>query len=184
MPRVSRMQLRATEAQEQQAVVQWADHTVVEVTRDRFHSLGRFLYAVPNGEVLNSGLFGARQRMARIARLRAVGFRSGILDLVLDLPRGPYHGARLEMKRRGERPSDAQRACIATFREAGYHADWRDNADDAIAWLKAYLELGLFDSAAWRSGSAPGGHRPEVAGSIPAAATLDTMSIHQEVSDA
>lgn len=157
-------------------MIAWADLTVVEVTRDRFHPLGRYLYAVPNGEVMNSGVYSPKQRLGRMGRLRRIGFRAGIPDLVLDLPRGAYHGARLEMKRLGEEPTPAQLSTLEVLRGAGYHADWRAGADAAIAWFRAYLDLGLFNAAAWRSGSAPGIVSPEVAGSNPAAATLDTMT--------
>lgn len=173
MSRRNLRRLRPSEYEEQCAVVAWADFTVVEYALDRFCPLGRFLYSIPNGEVLNSGQFDSKQRIARIGRLRRSGFRAGALDLALDLPRGQYHGARLEMKSDGNRPSTAQGEWMATLIEACYHVGWADNAGDAIAWLRAYVALGLFQFAGRPNGEAPGLHRPEIAGSTPAPATID-----------
>lgn len=163
--------LRPLEWDEQCTVVEWADLYVVEYARDRFGPLGRFLYAVPNGEAINSGHFTDKQRAARIGRLRRGGFRKGALDLCLDLPRARFHGARLEMKSAGNRPSVDQAEWMRSLLEVGYHVGWADNSADAILWLKAYADLGLFD-AGRPSGAAPGLHRPEIAGSNPAPATI------------
>lgn len=169
---------RTTEYDEQCVVIEWCDRFVVEWSRDRFAPLGRFVYAVPNGEVLNSHTFTNEQRMARIGRLRRSGFRRGACDLIIDLPRGVFHGARLEMKANGNRPEPHQAVFMATLLEAGYHVGWADGAGDAIAWLMQYCALGLFD-AGRPTGAALGTHRPEIAGSIPAPATI---ALPEEVS--
>lgn len=178
MTRRGLRRLTPLEYDEQCVVIAWADRTNVDVGSGVWRPLGRYLYAIPNGEVLNSGLFDKNQRMARIGRLRRAGFRKGALDLCLDLPRGPYHGARLEMKSAGNRPTDDQAQWMVALLEAGYHVGWADSAGDAIAWLRDYVALGRFrqpvieiHNAGGPGGQAPGMHRPDEAGSTPAPAT-------------
>lgn len=135
--------LVATEFEEQATVVAWADYTRL-VIDGQVDSVGAWLHAVPNGEIFNSGRFTVEQRAARWRRLVKLGVRPGIPDLYFDLPRGPYHGWRCEMKRRGERPSQEQRGRLLVLQAAGYAAHWFDSADKAIASLQAYVALGPF----------------------------------------
>ena len=60
-------------------------------------SLQDFAYMVPNGTYLGGGSPKARARY--IAKLKSMGFRPGVSDIVLALPRHGYHGAYLELKK-------------------------------------------------------------------------------------
>ncbi len=99
-------------------------------------------FAVPNGQV----------RDVRIARkLKAEGQRNGVPDLCLDIPRGPFHGFRCEMKRRNAKPSDwreDQREWAARLNANGFLAVVACGADQGFDQFKAFWDLGPFDPAA------------------------------------
>lgn len=65
------------------------------------------LFAVPNG--------GKRDRVTA-AKLKAEGVVAGVSDLILLLPRGPYHGLLIEMKTRTGRQAESQREWQAARR--------------------------------------------------------------------
>ena len=127
-----------TEWQEQVAVVDWADQRAIAVD-GALRRVGEFLYAVPNGSMLGGD---ARLRAIQVGRLKRAGMRVGVLDLVLDLPRGRFHGLRLEMKRRGGRPSSEQREWVDRLRSVGYDAQIAEGAEEAIKIIVAYLAQG------------------------------------------
>lgn len=127
-----------TEWQGQVAVVDWADRLTISVNGEP-KRLGEYLYAVPNGSMLGGD---ARLRAIQVGRLKRAGMRPGVLDLVLDLPRGSFHGLRLEMKRHGGRPSPEQREWLARLRSVGFDAHVAEGAEVAITIIQAYLAQG------------------------------------------
>lgn len=58
-----------------------------------------WIHAVPNGAHLSK---------SQAAKLVAEGLTSGILDVACDEPRDEFHALKIEMKRRGRKPSPAQ----------------------------------------------------------------------------
>lgn len=69
------------------------------------------MYAVPNG-----GL-----RDVRVARkMKAEGVKAGVLDINLDVPRGGYHGLRIEMKFGKNKPTKKQKEWMQKYAEYGY----------------------------------------------------------------
>lgn len=58
-----------------------------------------WIHSIPNGAHLSK---------SQAHRLVAEGLTSGILDVSCDEPRGEWHGLRIEMKRRGRRPTPEQ----------------------------------------------------------------------------
>lgn len=90
--------------------------------------------AVPNG-----GKRGAKEAK----RLKAEGVLPGYPDLLIDEPRGPYHGLRIEMKRGDGKgaASPAQRDVIRRLRRRGYRVEACVGAGAAIDVLEAYLLL-------------------------------------------
>jgi hypothetical protein len=58
-----------------------------------------WIHSIPNGAHVAKG---------HARRLVAEGLKSGILDISCDEPRAHWHGLRIEMKRRGEKPSENQ----------------------------------------------------------------------------
>ena len=102
-----------SEHTEQCALIQWAAYASAE-----FPAL-RWLYSNPNG--------GARH-ITVAAKMKAEGVKAGVADLFLPVPfrntkrngEPGYHGLYLEMKVRGGRQSDAQKAFEAFVVEQGY----------------------------------------------------------------
>lgn len=91
------------------------------------------LYHVPNGGYRSAQTAG---------RLRQLGVRPGVFDLGLDLPRGPYHGWRGELKRqRGGAPSPAQLSEQEWLIGNGYWAEVHFGWEAARRDLLRYLAL-------------------------------------------
>lgn len=88
------------------------------------------LFHVPNG--------GSRHAIEAV-NLKAAGVRRGVPDLFLDVPRGGFHGLRIEMKRKGGVVSPEQREVHAFLDQQGYAVQicWSDG--EAIETIKEYL---------------------------------------------
>jgi len=81
-----------TEGDECAALLQWAS-----VTRYKRWRLSDLLIMIPNG----TKLFGTpKERAMQMARMKRLGFRPGVFDYLLPVPRGTSPGLWLELKRR------------------------------------------------------------------------------------
>lgn len=106
-------------------MIAWAAHA-----QRRYPEL-ELLFHVPNGEVRDP-------RTA--AKLKWLGVRPGVPDLLLPVPRGQYTGLALEMKRRsGASTSEAQKRFLEALRGCGWHVAVCAGADEAIGELRRYL---------------------------------------------
>ena len=117
-----------TEHEEQATVISWWWHKHKEYGVPHFA-----LFAVPNG--------GMRDYIVG-ARLKSEGMRKGSSDLILDCPRGAYHGLRIEMKRQGATESaktDEQKEFGDYLTSAGYRFQFCSGADEAIAAITEYM---------------------------------------------
>ena len=101
---------------EQKALIQWADMTVMPAHwRSRgYDKIGDYLFAIPNG--------GARGK-TEAARLKGLGVRAGVSDLMFAFPIGNFHGLFIEMK--AQKPHDSpvsmhQRVFLERQGELGY----------------------------------------------------------------
>lgn len=95
------------------------------------------LFAIPNSQIL---MAEAGNKYAVMAYLRAEGFRDGMLDTMLAIPMGGYHGLFLELKKvTGGTVSPEQASNVQMFRELGYAACVRAGAELAINTIKIYL---------------------------------------------
>lgn len=90
------------------------------------------LAAVPNG--------GYRHK-ATARLMSAEGLSPGYPDLLLDAARQGYHGLRIEMKRRGNRPTEAQLAWHERLRAEGYRVEVCYSASEAANVIADYLGL-------------------------------------------
>lgn len=98
-----------------------------------------YLVHIPNG--------GYRSPV-EAARLKALGVRAGVSDLLLPLPRLTYHGLWIEMKRQLKHfrgPAESQKAVsqeqldwIAAMQRQGYAACVCYGADEAMKVLAGY----------------------------------------------
>jgi hypothetical protein len=106
-------------------VIAWAAYA------QRKHPELELLFHVPNGEARDP-------RTA--AKLKWLGVRPGVPDLLFPMPRGPYTGLALEMKRRrGGRASGAQERFLGLLEASGWHVAICAGADEAIGELRRYL---------------------------------------------
>lgn len=125
------LKLKATEHQEQVAVVRWF--------RLQYPRLRGCLFAIPNG----SHLAGTPlQRAKKVQRMKSEGFTPGVADLFLMVPKGPFAGLWIEMKREKYCPSDVseeQREFIALATDQGYMACVCGGAKAAMATIAGYL---------------------------------------------
>jgi hypothetical protein len=76
----------------------------------------RLLYSIPNGATLGHGEVSAIRRSI----LKDEGLRPKYPDLNLDVPRGGFHGLRIEMKKPGQEPDDGQLEYHELLRTQGY----------------------------------------------------------------
>ena len=120
----------ATEDEEQMALFTWANHMAVT---GRLPELAR-LFHVPNG--------GSRGP-AEAGRFKAMGVKAGVPDVFLDVPRGGFHGLRIEMKRRkGGRVSEDQADWIDWYNANGYRAAVCYGWEEARMEIEDYLRGG------------------------------------------
>lgn len=120
------MDLKRNEDEEQQAVVEWA-----RVLEKRHPELLN-LYHVPNE--------GKRSK-AEAARQQRMGLRRGVPDLILDYPKGIYHGLRVEMKVKPNKTTADQEAWLERLARAGYCVAVCYSAREAIETIEAYIKL-------------------------------------------
>lgn len=120
-----------TEDAEQQAVILWA----------AFQSGGwpelENLYHVPNE--------GKRGKKAA-GMAKALGLKAGVPDLILDYPKGIYHGLRIEMKVLPNRPTQNQLEWLQRMQNAGYFTAICYDSESAIALITAYIKLSTGES--------------------------------------
>lgn len=122
-----------TEAQEQTWLFQWA----AGMARLKWPELD-LMHHIPNG--------GSRNRI-EAARLKGQGVKAGIPDVCLPVPRGPYSGLYIEMKRKyGGTVSPEQKVRINQLRLQGYRVDVCHGFQDAADIIEAYMEGRLPDA--------------------------------------
>jgi hypothetical protein len=94
---------------------------------------GILLAAVPNG---------GYRRAKEGKRLKAEGVLAGYPDVLVDEPRGVYHGLRVEMKRRsGGALSDSQREVHRALRRRGFKVVTCRGHEEAMKELDLYMAL-------------------------------------------
>lgn len=127
-----------SEHHEQSAVVNWF--------RYQYRQYALCFFAIQNAQMLS--YLGNKQKIAQVYnKLKREGFKEGVSDLILTVPRGQYHGLWLEMKDRGKTQSSVskdQKAHLALMSEMGYAAHWAPGFEKAQEILINYMNLGEF----------------------------------------
>ena len=120
------------EHQEQKAVFQWAAAAAV------WNPELLWLHAIPNG---------GHRNIVTARKMKLEGVRKGVPDIFLDVPKGLYHGLRIEMKAPrlpGEsepRQSEEQTDWQIHYLSQGYRYEVCWGAKDAIKAIENYLSL-------------------------------------------
>jgi hypothetical protein len=79
------------------------------------------------------------------AKAAATGLKKGMVDLCYPMPRAPYHGLYIEMKReKGGKVDEWQEWWIAALRSQGYRVEVCKGFDAAVVVLTDYFG-GVFD---------------------------------------
>lgn len=119
---------RPTEEQIQIQLLSWVNQEAIQ-----FFPELQYLFHVPNGHL----------RDERIgARLKRAGVKKGVPDLWLPVPKGPYHGLIIELKRdEKSATSPEQRKWIAALNDMGYRAEICIGLENARMTILNYLTL-------------------------------------------
>jgi hypothetical protein len=88
-------------------------------------------------KVTNEGKRTAREGM----RLKGEGLRPGVPDIFIALPRGPYAGLWIEVKRPGEAPRANQVQMIETLTAQGYRVEVVTSLATFQELINEYLKL-------------------------------------------
>ena len=117
-----------TESEEQQALFNYCS-----VEMSRYPDLDMLAH-IPNE--------GKRTKTTG-ARLKREGLRRGYPDIILDVPRGGYHGLKIELKRRkGSKITPDQKKWIIKLNKQGYAAAFCYGWEQAWEFIHAYLKCG------------------------------------------
>ncbi|MEI7151532.1 VRR-NUC domain-containing protein [Pectobacterium carotovorum] len=117
------------EFEEQAALVEWADKTVINGIK-----IGDYLLHIPN-----EGKRGPKA--ARDAK--RLGVRAGVPDLFLALPRGEYAGLWIEMKAKGGKLSAQQEVWLKRLEDAGYRAVCCFGFEQTVSEIKRFIWIGM-----------------------------------------
>lgn len=115
------MTYTSREEDEQIAFVQWCDILNIPVIH------------IPN-EGKRSAYMGAK--------LKSMGLRGGVPDLLIPCARGGYHGLFIEMKVGNNKPTEKQKQWLQRLSEGGYACTVCYGTDEAIRATKKYFNLG------------------------------------------
>ena len=120
-----------SEHDEQVAVVRW-----FKLQYPRKKDL---ILSIPNGSVINNG---GKKGIGRLKWMIREGFKSGVPDLFIAVPRNGYGGLWIEMKDKGKTycsVSKPQRECMENFKYAGYEATWCAGFEEAKKVIEDYM---------------------------------------------
>ena len=107
----------------------------------------RLLVHVPNGTHITPNQFMVEKLGYDLARaikgkkLKEAGVRAGYPDFILDFPRGPYHGLRIELKKKGGKASDAQLQMMPLLMSQGYHVKLCTGFAETVTAIEMYCRL-------------------------------------------
>lgn len=129
-----------TEHKEQVAYISWF--------KLQYPKYEKAIFSNPNGADISGystkGLSIKTVKSIKMKKMKKEGFKNGVSDVQLTVPRGGYHGLWVEMKRvngKEKDVSDDQMAHIILMRELGHKAEWAAGAEEAIRITKAYMDL-------------------------------------------
>lgn len=114
-----------SEDDEQAAVFEWA-----ELMEYKYPCLW-LMYHVANGE---------KRDKATAAKLKRMGVKPGVCDIVLPAARGGYHGLYVEMKVGNNKPSPPQRRFMRALALEGYFVALAYGATEAIRLIERYVK--------------------------------------------
>jgi hypothetical protein len=124
---VRRKRPRHIEDDHQLALFKWARMANIKGVQ-----VADYLIAIPNGGKRNAREAG---------RMKAMGVKAGVSDMLLPIPRGHYHGLWIELKAPDGRVSPEQKAWIEKMVMQGYSARVCFGWEEARIAIQLYLAL-------------------------------------------
>lgn len=116
------------ESRSQRAVFEWWNR----VSKLKFGLHPCLMHSVPNGGFRN---------IVTASIMKAEGQKPGVYDIKLNVARGGFHGAWIEMKAEKGRLSYDQMEFMENVRAQGYFTKTCHNAKDAVAAVTDYISL-------------------------------------------
>lgn len=101
----------------------------IELRKGKYPELA-LAFAVPNG---------SNKSKAQAGMFKAEGLKAGVPDVCFPIPRWPFHGLYIEMKKMGKHAEPGQRQWQAALIGQGYAVFTCQGKDNAIAVLDRYL---------------------------------------------
>lgn len=98
---------------------------------------------------------GGRRNLREAARLKTLGVRAGVPDLLCFWPAPSYRGAALELKAPKGRTRPGQLDWLARLADLGWRVGVTRSFDEARAFFEEYLTGGSNDQGA-QNGQSPG----------------------------
>lgn len=119
--------MKQIEHAEQVALMKWWS-----LAHQLFGISEQLLFAIPNG---------GKRNVVTAAKLKEEGVRAGVPDLFLAVPREPFNGLFIEMKKsKGGHVSESQRNMILNLVQSGYLAVVCNGWNDAKETIEMYLK--------------------------------------------
>lgn len=99
------------------------------------------LAAIPNGAKLPFVKRNGKRYSPEAMRLKEEGLKPGFPDMILPVPKRPYHGLFIELKFGSNKPTPEQERWLDALNEQGYLAVACWGADEAIEVISEYLGI-------------------------------------------
>ena len=115
-----------SEDTEQIAVIQWSEYNM-----NHFPEL-KWLHHCPNG--------GSRNKLEAV-KLKQMGVKAGVSDLILPYPKGSYCGLYIEMKYGDNARTQKQKEFLEEMAGVGHFVATCYSAEEAIGVITEYLNL-------------------------------------------
>lgn len=94
----------------------------------------------PLADYLHHSPNGGSRHIAEAAKFKRMGVKRGYPDLILDVAKGGYYGARIELKKaKGGRTSKEQKERLQMLADEGYYAVVAKGYDEAVEAISKYM---------------------------------------------
>jgi hypothetical protein len=131
---------RGVSTQKSHTPTEFEIHCVVADLLRRWIEPGWMWFHPPNGGERPAVFIKGRRISIEGGRLKRMGAKPGVSDILLaKAPSAQLHA--LELKRRGEQPTDEQLAWLQEVEELGGVAGWADSVKGAVEVLKKWGAL-------------------------------------------
>jgi hypothetical protein len=103
-------------------------------------AFNKFMELLPN-ILWSASISGVNLPKPTAVKIKSMGYKRGLPDIMIFEPRGGYHGLFIEMKRKGGKPTEEQKWFIEELNRRGYKAVICYGFQEAIEVVEEYLKL-------------------------------------------